>query len=203
MTTLNEIFLREGADKSSAGHGYAKTYEELFEPRRHECLTLLEIGVYLGSSIRSWLEYFPIAQIVGIDSDPKFPAMTARYAFFQGRQEDPVFLKDVVREKGPFDIVIDDGSHRPIDQRASFEVLWPHVRPRGYYVIEDIQCWFDVFQDQAYHMGAREFLWTAASTVNWDGVQYIGRPGTVQIEPREKSYEWLSLRKGLLIIKKA
>ncbi len=201
--TLDELFKREGADKQTGMHGYAPVYEELFEPRRHEPLTLLEIGVYQGASIRSWLEYFPIARIIGVDCDAQFLSFSERYEFFHGRQEDPKFLDGVRKAAGPFDIVIDDGSHRPNDQRVSFMELWPVLRPGGYYVIEDIQCWFDQAQSPAYTAEAPVFLWTMAATVNWHGVQYLGRPGTAQeIDAWDPAFDWVRIHKGLLIIHK-
>ena len=36
------------------------------------------------------------------------------------------------------DIVIDDGSHRFLDQQATLHVLWPRVRPGGFYIVEDV-----------------------------------------------------------------
>ncbi|MFE3638938.1 class I SAM-dependent methyltransferase [Streptomyces sp. NPDC059168] len=42
-------------------------------------------------------------------------------------------------ERGPFDIVIDDGSHLNEHVLTSFEALFPHLRPGGLYVVEDTQ----------------------------------------------------------------
>lgn len=36
------------------------------------------------------------------------------------------------------DIVIDDGSHRYLDQDATLHTLWPRLREGGFYVIEDV-----------------------------------------------------------------
>jgi hypothetical protein len=38
---------------------------------------------------------------------------------------------------GPLDLVIDDASHRYEPTRASFEALFPLIRPGGFYLIED------------------------------------------------------------------
>ena len=43
------------------------------------------------------------------------------------------------REHGPFDIVIDDGSHVNRHVHHSFRTLWPHLAPGGLYVVEDLQ----------------------------------------------------------------
>ena len=36
------------------------------------------------------------------------------------------------------DMILDDGSHRFQDQRATLELLWEKLAPGGYYIIEDI-----------------------------------------------------------------
>ena len=38
-----------------------------------------------------------------------------------------------------WDIIIDDASHVPWHQIATFEWLWPSVRANGIYIIEDIE----------------------------------------------------------------
>jgi hypothetical protein len=45
-------------------------------------------------------------------------------------------------EFGPFDIVIDDGSHVPKHVVTSFGALFPQVKDGGLYVIEDVQTTF-------------------------------------------------------------
>ena len=40
----------------------------------------------------------------------------------------------------PFDLIIDDGSHKSEDSLLSFRFLWDYVSPGGSYVIEDLTC---------------------------------------------------------------
>jgi hypothetical protein len=54
----------------------------------------------------------------------------------------PRSLKKVCDERGPFDIVINDGSHVPKYVVASFHILFPVLRDGGMYVIEDVQTAF-------------------------------------------------------------
>ena len=56
----------------------------------------------------------------------------------QGDQADEARLQAIAREHGPFDIVIDDGSHRSEHQAATLVALLPHVSPGGFHVIEDV-----------------------------------------------------------------
>ncbi|EOD13522.1 hypothetical protein EMIHUDRAFT_451970 [Emiliania huxleyi CCMP1516] len=50
---------------------------------------------------------------------------------------DPAQLSRV-RLPPQLDIILDDGSHRFLDQEKTLHVLWPRLRPGGFYIIEDI-----------------------------------------------------------------
>src|SRR5207302_1170293 len=115
-------------------------YEHYFEPTRDRPMRLLEIGVLDGRSLEMWSEYFPEAEIYGVDIDPDCRRFDGgRKKVFIGSQDDPQFLTSI-RQAVPsgFDIVIDDGSHYVKHMIASFHGLFDHVVPGGYYVIEDL-----------------------------------------------------------------
>jgi hypothetical protein len=86
-----------------------------------------------------WEDFFPNAIIYGIDIDlncKKFEG--GRRRIMIGDQSDPRFLSDVMRQIGTgLDIVIDDGSHHPSHQVASFDILFPQLSDHGIYAIED------------------------------------------------------------------
>jgi demethylmacrocin O-methyltransferase len=125
-----------GTDKGPQFHGYTEHYRRLFGPIRRRRLTLLEIGIEDGASLRLWRRFFPKARIIGIDLEP--PAEIRGVEMYAGDQSDPEFLAELVARCGPFDIVIDDGSHFGRHIRASFEALFPAVKSDGWYVIEDL-----------------------------------------------------------------
>lgn len=200
--SLDEIFIKYGADKSSRGHGYAEIYESTFYMMRDRPITLLEIGVFQGASIASWLEYFPKATIVGIDCDPQVPSRD-RYHFVQGRQESPELLARVVRDFPLLDIVIDDGSHMPVHQAASFHALWPYIAKGRYYFIEDIHPWFDERHNDIYHYGSKELLWEIANGINWSGRNYCGRPFPDDpVKEQDKAFHSMFMTRGLLGMRK-
>jgi hypothetical protein len=122
---------------------YLREYERIFEPMRHAPLKLLELGVQDGFSMYLWKEYLPNAVVVGLDCDPRpvgFPD-DPRFYFVQGGQDDPVCLQAARAAVGgePFDIIIDDASHRGSPTGRSFALLFPEaLKPGGVYVIEDI-----------------------------------------------------------------
>ncbi|NUT46178.1 MAG: class I SAM-dependent methyltransferase [Saccharothrix sp.] len=144
---LTELAGRYGTDKWGI-HRYTPHYERYFEPLRDRPLTLLEIGVgglgsddpaAGGASLRMWKHYFPRALVYGIDIVDKQVLSEQRLTVLQADQSDPADLAAVVERTGPLDIVIDDGSHRSADVLTSFRALFPHVRPGGWYVVEDVQ----------------------------------------------------------------
>ena len=58
---------------------------------------------------------------------------------YLGSQDDVELLTKICKHRGPFDVVIDDGSHLPLHQLVSFSNLIKCVKPGGLYVIEDIE----------------------------------------------------------------
>jgi hypothetical protein len=48
-------------------------------------------------------------------------------------------LTSLARELGPFDFIIDDGSHLNAHQIETFGILWPHLKDGGTYIVEDVQ----------------------------------------------------------------
>ena len=137
--TLDELAIAFGTDKSSRVHHFTKHYEVYFELLRDFPLKILEIGVQSGASLRMWKQYFPKAQIYGIDYYDVDVMEEDRIKVIRGQQKDPKVLEEVLLH-GPFDIIIDDGSHKNPDIMASFEYLFPRMKPGGIYVIEDTTC---------------------------------------------------------------
>ena len=205
MDSLNTIFVRHGADKQEAAHGYAKHYEPLFEPWRKEPIVLLEIGVWRGASMASWLEYFEDARVIGLDCDSGcWKTDNPRYTWFFGDQCNESFLFDVCETLPRLDVVIDDGCHQPHAQAKSFQCLWPKLSPGGIYCIEDIHPWFDPKHNAVYHDGAQHLLWHLANSVNWSGCRYPGRPFEDEAPTGyDQGFESIFMAKGLLIIRKA
>lgn len=146
---LDQLAIAYGTDKSTKVHGFTKKYEQYFEPIRDLPLKLLEIGVQSGASLRMWKQYFPNAQIVGLDYFDVMPMEEERIKIVQGQQNDIKVLEGALLN-GPFDIIIDDGSHQNPDIMASFEYLFPRMKPGGIYVIEDTTC---TYWDKTHNVG--------------------------------------------------
>ena len=140
MSELDEIGRRFGTDKSSTHHDFLRFYERFFRELRSQVgLKFLEIGVLDGASARMWEEYFVNGEIVGVDVDSaKLQYQSSRVTIEIADQSDVSELVRIGMAYGPFDIVIDDGSHFWDHQITSFQYLLPFVKPGGYYVIEDL-----------------------------------------------------------------
>jgi len=120
---------------------YFPIYESHFRRYVNRPVTFLEIGVAEGGSLQLWKRYLgPYAQVVGIDIAPLCKAVEEdQIAVRVGDQGDAGFLDLVLREFGPPDIVLDDGSHQMADIRKSFAHLYPRMSPAGVYMVEDLQ----------------------------------------------------------------
>lgn len=121
---------------------YFDVYERYLQPYRNKPITYLEIGVQEGGSLNLMREYLGTsAKIVGVDIDPKCKRSEQEgFEIHIGSQEDHTFLQTVAEASQGFDIIIDDGGHTSNQQIASFISLWPHLRPGGVYIVEDLHC---------------------------------------------------------------
>lgn len=159
MSTLDELARIYGTDK--ADHGYTHIYPHYFKKLRARPVTLVELGVLSGASLRMWADYFthPDTCIFGIDNeisklDSQFPR-TSRVAVCQRDQTEPI-------EWVHPDIVIDDASHLSHLTIASFKAWWPLLKPDGIYVIEDLHPVYT----QSSGLTTMDFLKSLADEVN-------------------------------------
>ena len=146
MVSLDKIGLRHGTDKSSAHHDYLRHYEIHLGLSKTPIRSLLEVGVYDGASLHMWREFFPEARIVCLDIDPRCKAFEGGNAKVElCDQSDSSQLVAVGVKHGPFDLIIDDGSHIWSHQILTFETLLSFVAPGGLYIMEDIDTSFGHF----------------------------------------------------------
>lgn len=138
MNALDELSIKYPTDKNYKTHNYFRYYDKYFSSMREQTKCLLEIGVYNGNSLKIWNEYFENSFIVGIDINKDCSVNTkGRINVFIGNQSDPVFLNSVIEKTCLPDVIIDDGSHKGIDQIITFKTLFPYLKSGGYYVVED------------------------------------------------------------------
>jgi cephalosporin hydroxylase len=102
------------------------------EPQR-----VLEIGVKGGGSTALWKQLYPSATVVGMDIKLRNWLSDDGVIYVEGDQSDAAQLTKIANEHGPFDLLIDDGSHVSDHQAISMRTLLGHVRAGGLYVVED------------------------------------------------------------------
>ncbi len=120
---------------------HLKFYRQVLASLAEEPRSILEIGVKGGGSTALWKALFRSATVVGIDIKLR-PGLAEPspdgVIYLQADQTDVKRLREIAGQYGPFDLVIDDGSHVTDHQAVSIRELLPHVRPGGVYVVEDI-----------------------------------------------------------------
>ena len=129
---------KDGTDKDTI-HSYIETYEKIFAPLRNNARNVLEIGIYSGAFLEILADYFQNAQIRGIDIDLgnlRFGKDNQRIHIYEMNGTDPDSIKNLGVVS--FDLIIEDGSHIPDEQVATFKNYAPVISPGGIYIIEDI-----------------------------------------------------------------
>jgi hypothetical protein len=164
-------------------HGYTDIYNKYLFNYKNQYENILEIGVKNGASHKMWYDYFPNAMIYGIDnfSDPycnvtKEDIENDRIKILVSDQTDEneinKFFKDI-----ELDMIIDDGSHCSWHQQKSFKFLFPRLKSRGYYFIEDLAV--------CYERRFREFDDERSSTLRWLELMQTGNPFSHYINEEE------------------
>lgn len=110
---------------------------------------ILELGIFAGGSTALLAQLAPEATVVALDLRPRpcrplegFIAardLSARVHTHYGiDQSNRTQLDEVLASfDGPVDLIVDDASHLEPLTRASFDHLFPRLRPGGAYIIED------------------------------------------------------------------
>lgn len=143
------------ADLSAADHftfyklkSIVDDYERFFADVGAPRGTMLEIGMWDGGSIAFWQEVLRPARSIGIDlMDRSDSAYFQQYlerrpntriqTHWNVNQSDRARIHCILQDVEDLDLVFDDASHLYEPSRASFETVFPMLRPGGWYVIED------------------------------------------------------------------
>jgi predicted O-methyltransferase YrrM len=108
---------------------------------------VLEVGVYRGGSAPFLHRFFEARRLVCIDNrstvapleryrEQTGDVLRTHYGIDQG---DADSLRRIIEADftGPIDLVVDDASHFYALSKATFEAVFPYLRPGGAYVLED------------------------------------------------------------------
>jgi len=141
-------------------NGYTPVYHSLFKNLRDKEMVFLEIGIGTmikgapssmvgyalpnykpGGSLRAWRDYFPKAQIHGVDIQPDTQFTEERIKTHLCNSIDAEACRaSFQKEDFPtdIDIIIDDGAHYDEYQLKTFYHFFNLVNEGGFYIIEDI-----------------------------------------------------------------
>ena len=145
---LHDLFIKYGTDKGI--WGYTQYYAGVIGLARHHVRRVLEIGIcghrdipnnVVGASLFVWRDYFPNAEIFGVDIDPSF--------IFNDQHRIHTRLCNAYHPPGihgclvdmggqPFDVIIDDAVHDPEPQIRLANQLSEWLIPGGNYYMEDV-----------------------------------------------------------------
>lgn len=119
---------------------YFEIYHRYFSKYRGKGVTILEFGVADGGSLQMWKHYFgKKAKIIGVDIDSRCKDIIENQIEIHiGDQGNRSFLKNLIKNTGEIDIVIDDGGHFMKQQIITFQEMFPAIKKRGIYVTEDL-----------------------------------------------------------------
>jgi hypothetical protein len=111
---------------------------------------MVDVGVYKGGSAVLYHKLFAPTKLVALELNTKPVRRLDQYVERQAdrslviaygvNQADGAALDRICTEEfgdQPLDLVIDDGSHLYAETRATFQALFPRLRPGGLYIIED------------------------------------------------------------------
>lgn len=127
---------------------------------------VLEFGVWRGGSALALAAFFAPRKFVALDISPpvaEFDQLRLRHPLgaciavrYETSQDDPAAVDALIAEEfdGPLDLIIDDASHQYELSKRSFEIAFRHLRPGGWYVLEDwawahVEGWFMHFDQPA------------------------------------------------------
>ena len=98
-----------------------------------------------GASLYMWREFFPYANIYGVDLDEAILFQEDRILTFQMDQTSDISIYKALSSMGvdSFDVVIDDGLHTYSAGKNLFVHLFDSLASGGLYIIEDV-VFFDV-----------------------------------------------------------
>ena len=122
------------------GHGYHKFYENYFAKIKDNNLDILEIGSFRGNASAALFFYLPNSNITSLDLYPDlFLYKSKRIVndYLDNSSVIEIENRILIHDK-KYDFVIEDAGHYYKDQIISLFKIFPKVKKKGIYVIEEL-----------------------------------------------------------------
>ena len=152
--SLVELANNSRTDKNTL-HSYLPLYDTLLSSKKLTAKNVLEVGIFLGGSIKLWSDYFPNAIVNGVDimkmsdvwdeikNNDRIALFTCTdaydYSFIQ---------KTFIKKNIKFDFVLDDGPHTLYSQIKFIQLYSQVLADDGILIIEDVEDigWLDILK---------------------------------------------------------
>lgn len=145
--SLEQLVVNERTDKNTI-HSYLPLYQKLLINKKETAKNVLEVGIYYGGSIKLWNDFFPNANVYGLDiinigsvwDEIKNKEKIILYTSIDAYDE--IFFNTHFLNKNiKFDFMLDDGPHSLETMKLFIKLYSQVMADDGILIIEDIQYW--------------------------------------------------------------
>lgn len=134
-----------GTDKGGPKSYIEKFYDEKFKNYQEKDITIVEIGVRAGASLKLWSEYFSKnSKIFGLDSliEPNTYSIPVNQEWVSSKNVEYIigdaYTEETSNKFDKIDILIDDGPHTQASHIKLLQLYINKMNKGGIIVIEDI-----------------------------------------------------------------
>ena len=145
--SMSNIAKKYPTDKDFTHNYFNSVYEKYFSPIRDEVKKFCEVGVggfweeagwVPGNSLRVWDEYFPNAEILGLDINSFNLTSQGKVVVDYIDQSNKELVEEYSSKLTEYDIILDDGSHVMYDQQITLSAFFKSLKSDGIFVMEDL-----------------------------------------------------------------
>ncbi len=202
---LEQLGVKRATDKSSLWHNYLNKYDMFLNHLRQEEFIFLELGVFHGSSVKMWSDYFRKAKIIGVDIDPECKQYASdRINILTGDLSNIKSLNVLASLKPS--VIVDDASHIWSHQISALFELFPCLPSGGIYIMEDVGTSLNLKAYPGYNdvsVSAYDVLSQIAEVCTGGQELRVPREFQTFIEEIGKQVEMISfIRESCIMIKK-
>ena len=150
---LSEIAKKYPTDKDFTHNYYEVAYESVLNPIREKVKLVCEIGIggfwnevgwVHGNSLKVWRDYFPNAEILGLDIKKYEIDNLDRITTDWLDQSKKDLVMEYASKLKDYDLIVDDGSHNIYDQQITLAYFFKCLKPGGIYILEDLHSSIEV-----------------------------------------------------------
>lgn len=156
LMSLENLVNNLRTDKNTT-HSYLPLYQKLLISKKETARNVLEVGIFLGGSIKLWSEFFTNATVYGLDiinSDEVWEGIKNNEKIILHTSTDAYnndfFTNNFLHKNIKFDFMLDDGPHTLESMKQFINLYSQIMTDDGILIIEDVQDWdwIDVLKNE-------------------------------------------------------